>query len=253
MKIRRSITVAATVVTAALAAAAVTPAASAHAGGLPAPTCAAYALPVRIADPGPADQTMWGQLCYRGDREPGTVQLLVHGATYNHLYWNFPYGNGYYSYVDAATAAGYATFDIDRIGAWEQLASAQRRPRPCRRGGRAARRRDRAAPQAPCTATASRHVIAGRSLDRLGRDLARGRPLSRRGRRDRHRRPARAQPRYSAHCRATCTRRPTTPPSPARPSTPDTSPPCREPASRSSTTWPPPTRPWWPSTKPARA
>ena len=117
MKIRRSITVAATVVTAALAAAAVTPAASAHAGGLPAPTCAAYTLPVRIADPGPADQTMWGQLCYRGDREPGTVQLLVHGATYNHLYWNFPYGNGYYSYVDAATAAGYATFDIDGIGA----------------------------------------------------------------------------------------------------------------------------------------
>ena len=91
----------------------VTPAASAHAGGLPAPTCAAYTLPVRIADPGPADQTMWGQLCDRGDRERGTVQLLVHGATYNHLYWNFPYGNGYYSYVDAATAAGYATFDID--------------------------------------------------------------------------------------------------------------------------------------------
>ena len=82
-----------------------------------APTCSAYNLPVRIADPGPADQTLWGQLCYRGDREPGTVQLLVHGATYNHLYWNFPYGNGYYSYVDAATAAGYATFDIDRIGA----------------------------------------------------------------------------------------------------------------------------------------
>ena len=49
--------------------------------------------------------------------QPATVQLLVHGASYNHLYWNFPYGNGYYSYVDAATAAGYATFDIDRIGA----------------------------------------------------------------------------------------------------------------------------------------
>jgi pimeloyl-ACP methyl ester carboxylesterase len=105
------------VVTAALAAVAVAPAAGAHAGGLPAPTCAAYTLPVRIADPGPADQTMWGQLCYRGDHEPGTVQLLVHGAAYNHLYWNFPYGKGYYSYVDAATAAGYATFDVDRIGA----------------------------------------------------------------------------------------------------------------------------------------
>jgi len=104
------------VVTAALAALAVAPAAGARAGGLPALTCAAYTLPVRIADPGPVDQTMWGQLCYRRGHEPGAVQLLVHGATYNHLYWNFPYGNGYYSYVDAATAAGYATFDVDRVG-----------------------------------------------------------------------------------------------------------------------------------------
>jgi len=93
------------------------PVAGAHAAALPAVNCSDASLPVRIADPGPADQTLWGQLCYRGSREPGTVQLLVHGATYNHLYWNFPYGNGYYSYVDAATAAGYATFDVDRIGA----------------------------------------------------------------------------------------------------------------------------------------
>ena len=103
--------------TAGAAVLAAVPAAGAHAAALPAPTCSAYNLPVRISDPGPADQTLWGQLCYRGDQEPGTVQLLVHGATYNHLYWNFPYGNGYYSYVGAATAAGYATFDIDRIGA----------------------------------------------------------------------------------------------------------------------------------------
>jgi pimeloyl-ACP methyl ester carboxylesterase len=85
-------------------------------------TCSAHTFPVRIADPGPASQAMWGQLCYRGNHEPATVQLLVHGATYNHLYWDFPYGDGYYyyysyySYVDAATAVGYATFDIDRIG-----------------------------------------------------------------------------------------------------------------------------------------
>jgi pimeloyl-ACP methyl ester carboxylesterase len=88
----------------------------ARASAIPALTCSDHTLAVRIADPGPADQTMWGQLCYRGNHEPATVQLLVHGATYNHLYWNFPYGNGYYSYADAATAAGYATFDIDRIG-----------------------------------------------------------------------------------------------------------------------------------------
>lgn len=92
-------------------------AAAAGPAGLFALNCSDYTLAVRIADPGPADQTLWGQLCYRGDHEPGTVQLLVHGATYNHLYWNFPYGDGYYSYVDAATAAGYATFDVDQIGA----------------------------------------------------------------------------------------------------------------------------------------
>jgi alpha-beta hydrolase superfamily lysophospholipase len=104
------------VATAVPAAIAVLPAASVHAEGLPTLTCAAHTLPVAIADPGPADQTMWGQLCYRGSREPTTVQLLVHGATYNHLYWDFPHADGYYSYVDAATAAGYATFDVDRIG-----------------------------------------------------------------------------------------------------------------------------------------
>ena len=75
-----------------------------------------HTLQVAIADPGPADQTLWGQLCYRGRQEPTTVQVLIPGATYNHLYWDFPYGDGYYSYVDAATAAGYATFDIDPIG-----------------------------------------------------------------------------------------------------------------------------------------
>jgi pimeloyl-ACP methyl ester carboxylesterase len=104
------------IVTALMAASAVVPAAGARADGLPAVTCSDHTLPVALTDPGPADQTMWGQLCYRGGQEPATVQLLVHGVTYNHLYWNFPYGNGYYSYVDAATAAGYATFDVDRIG-----------------------------------------------------------------------------------------------------------------------------------------
>jgi alpha-beta hydrolase superfamily lysophospholipase len=89
---------------------------AARASSLPALNCSAHALPVAIADPGPADETMWGQLCYRGPQEPRTVQVLVPGATYNHLYWNFPYGDGYYSYVDGATAAGYATFDVDPIG-----------------------------------------------------------------------------------------------------------------------------------------
>jgi len=114
MGTRRGAPVISAIVAAGLVAFALAPPAGAD--GLPALTCSVHTLPVAITDPGPADQTMWRQLCYRGSREPATVQLLVHGASYNHLYWNFPYGNGYYSYVDAATAAGYATFDIDRIG-----------------------------------------------------------------------------------------------------------------------------------------
>jgi len=89
---------------------------AAQASGLPGLNCSAVSLPVAIADPGAADQTMWGQLCYRGQDQPRTVQVLMPGATYNHLYWDFPYGNGYYSYVGAATAAGYATFDVDPVG-----------------------------------------------------------------------------------------------------------------------------------------
>ena len=51
---------------------------------------------------------------------PHTVQLLVHGITYDHRYWNIadpadPNGNRY-SWEYAATQAGYATAAIDRLG-----------------------------------------------------------------------------------------------------------------------------------------
>jgi pimeloyl-ACP methyl ester carboxylesterase len=81
-----------------------------------APSCSTHKLNVRIADPGAADQTLWGQLCYPGNARPTKVQLLVHGITYNHRYWDFPVKNDRYSYVKAAVAAGYATFNVDRIG-----------------------------------------------------------------------------------------------------------------------------------------
>ncbi|KAG4431365.1 hypothetical protein IFR05_013146 [Cadophora sp. M221] len=46
----------------------------------------------------------------------GTVQVLVHGATYTRGYWT---GDGYnerYSWVAAASKAGYPTLAIDRLG-----------------------------------------------------------------------------------------------------------------------------------------
>jgi hypothetical protein len=60
----------------ALCAAASAPGA-AQAATPPALNCSAHALPVAIADPGSSDETIWGQLCYRGPQEPGTVQVLI--------------------------------------------------------------------------------------------------------------------------------------------------------------------------------
>ncbi|WP_411100471.1 alpha/beta hydrolase [Streptomyces sp. x-45] len=79
-------------------------------------SCTSYSLPVRLSDSGEATETMWGELCRPADSHPTTVQFLVHGGFYNHAYWDFPVGNGYYSYVRHAVAAGYATFNVDPIG-----------------------------------------------------------------------------------------------------------------------------------------
>lgn len=44
------------------------------------------------------------------------LQVLVHGGTYNHDYWDWRQFDGAYSYVDKANEAGYATLNLDRIG-----------------------------------------------------------------------------------------------------------------------------------------
>ncbi|MDN3358988.1 alpha/beta hydrolase [Actinomadura sp. DC4] len=99
-----------------LAAGATFAAAPAHAESRPGTHCAAHTLDVRLADDGPRAYRMWGELCHRGRTAPATVQLLIPGGGYNSTYWDFPYRKRVYSYVRAATAAGYATFDVDRVG-----------------------------------------------------------------------------------------------------------------------------------------
>jgi pimeloyl-ACP methyl ester carboxylesterase len=60
----------------------------------------------------PASYTVSGVLCLPAGQPPGTVQVLVPGATYDHVYWDFPGG---YSYQRYAQARGQATFAIDRL------------------------------------------------------------------------------------------------------------------------------------------
>lgn len=59
--------------------------------------------------------TMWGQLCTPNGRAEN-VAVLVHGQTFNHTYWDFPYQAQKYSFRQMLNRAGYATFVVDRLG-----------------------------------------------------------------------------------------------------------------------------------------
>jgi pimeloyl-ACP methyl ester carboxylesterase len=76
--------------------------------------CTTAQVPVSVPDvPG---ATLHGELC-APKHGANTVHLLVHGGTYDHNYWDFPYKPSRYSYVERANKAGHATFNVDRLGA----------------------------------------------------------------------------------------------------------------------------------------
>jgi len=78
------------------------------------PQC--QAMQVAVSLPQVPGATLYGELCVRANTSPSAVQLLVHGATYNSYYNDWPDRPGFYSYVRQMTAAGYATFNIERLG-----------------------------------------------------------------------------------------------------------------------------------------
>lgn len=61
-------------------------------------------------------QTVHGQLCLPAGGIPKTVQLLVHGGTYNRHYWDLPNVPARYSYQHDMADRGLATFAIDFPG-----------------------------------------------------------------------------------------------------------------------------------------
>lgn len=67
---------------------------------------------VRLTPTGPL-YTVAGWLC--GPRTGGEVQFLLHGFTYNHLYW-FGLDDNWLDYVVTANNAGHTTFVIDQLG-----------------------------------------------------------------------------------------------------------------------------------------
>jgi pimeloyl-ACP methyl ester carboxylesterase len=91
-------------------------------GGLAAPPASADAppcTPKRVPAPstGVPDASLFGALCLPSpSARPATAQLLVHGGTYNHQYWDWPVRPEQYSYVRRALAAGHAVMNVDRLG-----------------------------------------------------------------------------------------------------------------------------------------
>jgi pimeloyl-ACP methyl ester carboxylesterase len=80
-------------------------------------TCQSVTAQVPISSGGSSDYAIDGTLCKPTGSTPSTVQLLVHGGTYDRRYWDWPTQSPYYSYARAAVAAGYATLTVDRLGA----------------------------------------------------------------------------------------------------------------------------------------
>lgn len=78
--------------------------------------CQSLYVPVALGDGEPAQYSIYGELCNPSSGPGHTVQLLIPGGTYGHIYWDFSYQPQLYSYVRALNAAGYSTFNIDRIG-----------------------------------------------------------------------------------------------------------------------------------------
>lgn len=80
--------------------------------------CSAHRIPVSIpsSDARAEAHEMAATLCTRSPRAARTIQVLVHGGTYDGRYWDFGFEPETYSYVRRANEAGYATLAIDRLG-----------------------------------------------------------------------------------------------------------------------------------------
>ena len=77
------------------------------------------AIPVALGPDALAAYVVSGELCATQDEliDGTTVQLLIHGSTYNRGYWNFGRVNGIrYSYSRDVAARGFPTFALDELG-----------------------------------------------------------------------------------------------------------------------------------------
>lgn len=78
--------------------------------------CRDVTVPAALGPGLPRDLTAYGRLCLPAGKPPRVLQVLVHGASYDHSYWDFPGFDGRYSYTRHMVDAGYATLAVDQLG-----------------------------------------------------------------------------------------------------------------------------------------
>ena len=88
----------------------------AEAKAMPGVRCRNEVIPVALAPGKVANYKLVGELCAIDGFSNKTLQVLVSGAGYGAVYWDFPYAPETYSYMRAALLAGYAVFNFDRLG-----------------------------------------------------------------------------------------------------------------------------------------
>jgi pimeloyl-ACP methyl ester carboxylesterase len=69
----------------------------------------------------PGTQRMAGTICRPKHDQEKTLQILIHGASYNRQYWDFPFQPSRYSYTRAANDAGFTTIAVDRLGTGDSV------------------------------------------------------------------------------------------------------------------------------------
>jgi pimeloyl-ACP methyl ester carboxylesterase len=81
--------------------------------------CARVTFQVSLDPSLPDVHSMVGDLCRPARGRARTLQILLHGASFNRGYWDFPLRPRRYSYVRHANAAGFGTLALDRLGTGE--------------------------------------------------------------------------------------------------------------------------------------
>lgn len=88
----------------------------ATAADLPGVTCKEHSIPVKLTEDAWFTYNAVGTLCWSGSLDGKTLAVMVSGAGYRSVYWDFPYQPDTYSFARAALRRGLATFNFDRLG-----------------------------------------------------------------------------------------------------------------------------------------